>query len=43
VEEVGLDSSLGRQLVKCKVHPAVRRSPARDVCLVRLGEDGYSL
>ncbi len=43
LEGVVLGSSLGRQLVKCKVHPAVRRSPARDVCPVRLVGDGYTL
>jgi hypothetical protein len=42
-EEVVPDSSLGRQLVKCMVHPAVRHSPAKGVCPARLAGDGYSL
>jgi hypothetical protein len=41
LEGVVLDNSLGRQWVKCKVHPVVRRSPATDVCPVRLVGDGY--
>ena len=42
VEVVVPDSSFGTYSVKCKVHPAVRHSPAKDVCPVRLAEDGYS-
>lgn len=42
VEEVVLDSSLGKPLVKRKAHPVVRHSPAKGVCPVRLAEDGYS-
>jgi hypothetical protein len=42
VQEVVLDSSLGRQLVKCKTHPAVRHNPAKGVCPVRLAEHGHS-
>jgi hypothetical protein len=42
VEVVVPDSSSGKYSVKCKVHSAVRHSPARDVCPVRLAEDGYS-
>jgi len=35
-EEVVLDSFLGKLLVKCKAHPAVRHSPAKGVCPARL-------
>jgi hypothetical protein len=40
--EVVPDSSLGRQWVKCKLHPAVCHSPAKCVCPVRLAGDGYT-
>jgi hypothetical protein len=42
VEVVVPDSFFGKYSVKCKVHSAVRHSPAKDVCPVRLAEDGYS-
>ena len=42
VEVVVPDSFFGTYSVKCMVHPAVRHSPAKDVCPVRLAEDGYS-
>jgi hypothetical protein len=42
VEVVVLDRFFGKYSVKCKVHHAVRHSPAKDVCPARLAEDGYS-